>query len=42
MTIRSKSLSARILREEHRIYSEAIRLALAGAYRVEGRRIVFC
>ena len=37
-----EALSARILREEHRIYSEAIRLALAGAYRVEGRRIVFC
>jgi len=37
-----EALSARILCEEHRIYSEAIRLALAGAYRVEGRRIVFC
>jgi phosphoribosylglycinamide formyltransferase-1 len=37
-----EALSARILREEHRIYSEAIRLVLAGAYRVEGRRIVFC
>jgi len=37
-----ETLSARILREEHRIYSEAIRLALAGAYHVEGRRIVFC
>ena len=37
-----EALSARILREEHRIYSEAIRLTLAGAYRVEGRRIIFC
>ncbi|MGB9455355.1 MAG: phosphoribosylglycinamide formyltransferase [Bryobacteraceae bacterium] len=37
-----EALSARILREEHRIYSEAIRLVLAGAYRVEGRRIIFC
>jgi phosphoribosylglycinamide formyltransferase-1 len=34
------TLSARILREEHRIYSEAIRLVLSGAYRVEGRRVV--
>ena len=37
-----ETLSARILKEEHRIYSEAIRLVLAGDYRVEGRRIVFC
>jgi len=37
-----ETLSERILREEHRIYSEAIRLVLAGAYRVEGRRIIFC
>jgi len=36
------TLSARILREEHRIYSEAIRIVLSGAYRVEGRRIAFC
>ncbi len=34
------TLSARILTEEHRIYSEAIRIALSGAYRVEGRRVV--
>jgi len=37
-----ETLSARILGEEHRIYSEAIRLVLAGAYRIEGRRVVFC
>ena len=34
------TLSARILREEHRIYSEAIRLVLAGNYRIEGRRVM--
>jgi len=37
-----ETLSARILREEHRIYSEAIRLTLAGGYRIEGRRVIFC
>lgn len=34
------TLSARILQEEHRIYSEAIRIVLAGNYRIEGRRVV--
>ncbi len=34
------TLSARILKEEHRIYSEAIRLVLAGAVRVENRRVI--
>jgi phosphoribosylglycinamide formyltransferase-1 len=34
------SLSARILKEEHRIYSEAIRLVTSGKYRVEGRRVI--
>jgi phosphoribosylglycinamide formyltransferase 1 len=34
------TLSARILKEEHRIYSEAIRIVLAGNYRVEGRRVL--
>ncbi len=34
------SLSARILREEHRLYSEAISLVLSGAYRIEGRRVI--
>jgi phosphoribosylglycinamide formyltransferase-1 len=33
-------LSARILVEEHRIYSKAIGLVLAGKYRVDGRRVV--
>ncbi len=35
-----ETLSARILREEHRIYSEAIRIVIAGKYRVEGRRVL--
>ncbi len=34
------ALSERILREEHRIYSEAIGLVLDGKVRVEGRRVV--
>jgi phosphoribosylglycinamide formyltransferase 1 len=34
------SLSARILGEEHRIYSEAVRIVLGGRYRIEGRRVV--
>jgi phosphoribosylglycinamide formyltransferase-1 len=33
------SLSARILKEEHRIYSEAIRILLAGKFRIDGRRV---
>jgi phosphoribosylglycinamide formyltransferase-1 len=35
-----ETLSARILEEEHRIYSEAIRIALSGRYRIEGRRVI--
>jgi len=35
-----ESLSARILREEHRLYSEAIRIVLSGNYRILGRRVV--
>jgi phosphoribosylglycinamide formyltransferase-1 len=35
-----ESLSARILAEEHRIYSEAIRIVLSGRYSFEGRRVV--
>ena len=34
------TLSARILREEHRIYSEAINLVLNDRIRVEGRHVV--
>lgn len=36
----AESLSARILVEEHRIYTEAIRLVLSGRYRIEGRRVL--
>jgi phosphoribosylglycinamide formyltransferase-1 len=36
----AESLSARILVEEHRIYSEAIALVLSGRYRIEGRRVM--
>ena len=34
------TLSARILSEEHRIYTEAINLVLSGKFRVEGRRVI--
>lgn len=36
----AQTLSARILREEHRIYSEAIALVASGKFRVEGRRVL--
>ena len=34
------SLSARILKEEHRVYSEAVKIVLEGNYRIEGRRVL--
>jgi phosphoribosylglycinamide formyltransferase-1 len=34
------SLSARILKEEHRIYSEAVRIVLEGEFKIEGRRVL--
>ena len=34
------TLSARILAEEHRIYSEAVRLVLEGKFKLEGRRVI--
>jgi phosphoribosylglycinamide formyltransferase 1 len=34
------TLSARILKEEHRLYPEAIRIVLGGNYRIEGRRVI--
>jgi phosphoribosylglycinamide formyltransferase-1 len=34
------TLSARILTQEHRIYSEALRLVLDGRYTIEGRRVI--
>ena len=35
-----ETLSARILQEEHRIYSEALRIVVGGKYRFEGRRVI--
>ena len=35
-----ETLAERILREEHRIYSEAVQIVLDGRYRVEGRRVL--
>ena len=35
-----RTLSARILREEHRIYAEALRIVLSGRFRIEGRRVI--
>ncbi len=35
-----ESLSARILEQEHRLYSEAIRIVLSGKFHIEGRRVI--
>jgi len=35
-----ETLSARILVEEHRIYTEAVRIVLEGKYKIVGRRVV--
>jgi phosphoribosylglycinamide formyltransferase-1 len=35
------SLAARILVQEHRLYPEAVRMILAGGWRVDGRRLVW-
>jgi phosphoribosylglycinamide formyltransferase 1 len=35
-----ESLNARILKEEHRTYSEAVRIVLEGKYKIEGRRVL--
>jgi phosphoribosylglycinamide formyltransferase-1 len=34
------SLSEKILREEHRIYSEAVRIVLEGRFKIQGRRVL--
>lgn len=34
------ALAARILQEEHRIYTEAVNLVLSGKYRIQGRRVI--
>jgi phosphoribosylglycinamide formyltransferase-1 len=36
-----ESLAARILAEEHRIYSEAVRMILSERWRIDGRRVIF-
>ena len=36
----NETLSTRILAEEHRLYTEAVRLILSGNYRIEGRHVV--
>jgi len=35
-----ETLAARVLNEEHRIYTEAVRIVLEGRYRIEGRRVL--
>jgi phosphoribosylglycinamide formyltransferase-1 len=35
-----ETLAARILKEEHRIYTEAINIVLSGKYRIDGRRVI--
>lgn len=36
----AETLSVKILKEEHRIYSEAIAIVLGGNYRIDGRRVI--
>jgi phosphoribosylglycinamide formyltransferase 1 len=35
-----ETLSERILQEEHRIYSEAVRIVLEDRYKIQGRRVI--
>jgi len=35
-----ESLSAKILQEEHKIYSEGVRIVLEGRYKIAGRRVL--
>ena len=35
-----ETLAARILQQEHRIYSEAVRIVLEGRYKIAGRRVL--
>src|SRR5207248_11631602 len=34
------SLSEKILKEEHRLYSEAVKIVLEGKYKIVGRRVL--
>lgn len=36
----TETLSSRILEQEHRIYTNAIRIVLSGNYRIAGRRVI--
>lgn len=36
----AETLSARILEQEHRIYTEGIRIVLSGRWRIDGRRLI--
>jgi phosphoribosylglycinamide formyltransferase-1 len=36
----AETLGARILKQEHRIYTEALRIVLSGHYRIVGRRVL--
>ncbi len=36
----AEKLAARILKEEHRIYTEAINLVVSGKFKIEGRRVI--
>lgn len=36
----AETVAARVLQEEHRIYSEAVALVLSGNFRIEGRRVI--
>ena len=35
-----ETLSQRVINEEHRIYTEAVKIVLEGRYRIEGRRVL--
>jgi len=35
-----ETLSQRVLKEEHRIYTEAVKIVLEGRYRIVGRRVL--
>jgi phosphoribosylglycinamide formyltransferase-1 len=36
----SDTLAERILREEHRLYTEAVKIVLDGRFKIEGRRVI--
>jgi phosphoribosylglycinamide formyltransferase-1 len=35
-----ETLAERILKQEHKIYPEALRIVLSGKFRIEGRRVI--